>query len=40
MADQLQEFIEVPKEFLKEGLQFINKSQKRKPSLSLWVSTR
>lgn len=30
MADQVQEIIEVPKEFLKDGLQFISKSQKRK----------
>ncbi|KAM7188321.1 hypothetical protein V8F20_010604 [Naviculisporaceae sp. PSN 640] len=28
MADQVQEIIEVPKEFLKDGLQFISKSQK------------
>ncbi|KAK4219620.1 protein transporter Sec61 subunit gamma [Rhypophila decipiens] len=28
MSDQLQEIIEVPKEFLRDGLQFISKSQK------------
>ena len=40
MADQLQELIEVPREFLKEGLQFINKSQKREPPLSFRVPTQ
>ncbi|KAM7195268.1 hypothetical protein V8F33_006776 [Rhypophila sp. PSN 637] len=28
MSDQIQEIIEVPKEFLRDGLQFISKSQK------------
>jgi len=30
MADQVQEILDVPREFLKDGIQFINKSQKRK----------
>jgi len=30
MADQVQEVLDVPREFLKDGIQFINKSQKRK----------
>lgn len=29
MADQLQEILDVPREFLREGIQFISKSQKR-----------
>ncbi|KAK0635755.1 hypothetical protein B0T17DRAFT_55246 [Bombardia bombarda] len=28
MADQVQEILDVPREFLKDGIQFINKSQK------------
>ena len=28
MSDQVQEILDVPREFLKEGIQFINKSQK------------
>ncbi|KAF9894921.1 Sec61p translocation complex subunit [Aspergillus nanangensis] len=28
MADQVQELLNVPREFLKEGMQFINRSQK------------
>ncbi|KAH6626940.1 hypothetical protein B0J18DRAFT_464909 [Chaetomium sp. MPI-SDFR-AT-0129] len=28
MADQVQEFLEVPREFLKDGIQFINRAQK------------
>ncbi|KAK0754604.1 hypothetical protein B0T18DRAFT_315993 [Schizothecium vesticola] len=28
MADQLQEILDVPREFLREGIQFISKSQK------------
>jgi protein transport protein SEC61 subunit gamma-like protein len=30
MSDQVQEILDVPREFLKEGIQFISKSQKRK----------
>jgi len=33
MSDQLQEILDVPREFLKDGIQFINKSQKREPPL-------
>jgi hypothetical protein len=29
MADQVQEILDVPREFLKDGMQFINRSQKR-----------
>jgi hypothetical protein len=29
MADQVQEILDVPREFLKDGIQFINKAQKR-----------
>jgi hypothetical protein len=29
MADQLQEILDVPREFLKDGIQFINRAQKR-----------
>jgi hypothetical protein len=29
MADQVESFVEVPKEFVKDGVQFINKCQKR-----------
>ena len=29
MSDQVQEILDVPREFLKEGIQFISKSQKR-----------
>ncbi|KAL8413636.1 hypothetical protein RB594_005049 [Gaeumannomyces avenae] len=29
MSDQVQEILDVPREFLKDGLQFINRSQKR-----------
>jgi hypothetical protein len=29
MADQLQEILDVPREFLKDGMQFIHRSQKR-----------
>ncbi|PSS13339.1 hypothetical protein M430DRAFT_52491 [Amorphotheca resinae ATCC 22711] len=28
MADQVQEILDVPREFLKDGMQFINRSQK------------
>ncbi|KAK3326325.1 hypothetical protein B0H66DRAFT_637617 [Apodospora peruviana] len=28
MADQVQEILDVPRDFLKDGIQFINKSQK------------
>jgi len=28
MSDQLKEFAEIPREFLKEGTQFMNRSQK------------
>jgi len=28
MADQLQEILDVPREFLKDGIQFINRAQK------------
>ena len=29
MADQIQELLDVPREFLKDGIQFINRAQKR-----------
>jgi protein transport protein SEC61 subunit gamma-like protein len=29
MADQIQELLDVPRDFLKDGMQFINRSQKR-----------
>jgi hypothetical protein len=29
MADQVQEILDVPREFLKDGIQFINRAQKR-----------
>ena len=29
MADQIQEALEVPRDFLREGVQFVNKCQKR-----------
>jgi hypothetical protein len=32
MADQVQEILDVPREFLKDGIQFINRAQKRTPS--------
>ncbi|KAL2268633.1 hypothetical protein VTJ83DRAFT_3479 [Remersonia thermophila] len=28
MSDQIQEILEVPREFLKDGIQFINRAQK------------
>ncbi|EGS18155.1 uncharacterized protein CTHT_0061700 [Thermochaetoides thermophila DSM 1495] len=28
MADQIQELLDVPREFLKDGIQFINRAQK------------
>ncbi|KIM97577.1 hypothetical protein OIDMADRAFT_20614 [Oidiodendron maius Zn] len=28
MADQIQELLDVPRDFLKDGMQFINRSQK------------
>ncbi|PKS05210.1 hypothetical protein jhhlp_008579 [Lomentospora prolificans] len=28
MSDQIQEILDVPREFLKDGMQFINRSQK------------
>jgi protein transport protein SEC61 subunit gamma-like protein len=31
MADQVQEILDVPREFLKDGIQFINRAQKRMP---------
>lgn len=31
MADQVQEILDVPREFLKDGIQFVNRSQKRMP---------
>lgn len=34
MSDQVQEILDVPREFLKDGLQFINRSQKRQSTLS------
>jgi protein transport protein SEC61 subunit gamma-like protein len=34
MADQVQEMLDVPREFLKDGIQFINRAQKRMPFLS------
>ena len=30
MADQIQELVDTPSQFVKEGLQFVNKCQKRK----------
>ena len=35
MSDQVQEILDVPREFLKDGIQFINKSQKRMRSSTL-----
>ncbi|TPX06862.1 uncharacterized protein E0L32_002358 [Thyridium curvatum] len=32
MSDQVQELLDMPREFLKEGMQFVNRSQK--PDLS------
>lgn len=29
MSDQVQELLNVPREFLREGVQFVNRSQKR-----------
>lgn len=29
MSDQVQEILDVPREFLKDGIQFIHKAQKR-----------
>ena len=29
MSDQVQELLNVPREFLREGMQFVNRSQKR-----------
>jgi protein transport protein SEC61 subunit gamma-like protein len=29
MSEQIQEILDVPREFLKDGLQFINRCQKR-----------
>jgi protein transport protein SEC61 subunit gamma-like protein len=29
MADHVQEMLDVPREFLKDGVQFINRAQKR-----------
>jgi len=29
MADQVQEILDVPREFLKDGVQFMNRAQKR-----------
>lgn len=34
MADQVQEMLDVPREFLKDGIQFINRAQKRMSSFS------
>ena len=33
MADSVQEILDVPREFLRDGIQFINKSQKRESPL-------
>jgi len=30
MADQVQEILDVPRDFLRDGMQFLNRSQKRK----------
>jgi protein transport protein SEC61 subunit gamma-like protein len=38
MADQVQEMLDVPREFLKDGIQFINRAQKRMPSPSQAVA--
>lgn len=32
MSDQIQEFLEVPRDFIKDGTQFINRCTKRKSS--------
>ncbi|EAQ85944.1 predicted protein [Chaetomium globosum CBS 148.51] len=32
MADQVQEMLDVPREFLKDGIQFINRAQKPLPA--------
>lgn len=37
MADQVQELLDVPREFLRDGLQFINRSQKRESPLGIHV---
>ncbi|KJZ76636.1 Putative protein transport protein Sec61 subunit gamma [Hirsutella minnesotensis 3608] len=38
MADQIESFVEVPKEFVKDGVQFINKCQKPDKSEFLKIS--
>lgn len=37
MADQIQEILDVPREFIKDGVQFMNRAQKRTspPSLQM-----
>jgi protein transport protein SEC61 subunit gamma-like protein len=40
MADQVQEILDVPREFLKDGIQFINRAQKRMPLSSLPLAAR
>jgi hypothetical protein len=40
MADQVQEMLDVPREFLKDGIQFINRAQKRTSSLTRPGHTR
>ena len=37
MADQVQEILDVPREFLKDGIQFINKAQKRMSLLPFYM---
>lgn len=39
MADQVQEMLDVPREFLKDGIQFINRAQKRTSSCSALART-
>ena len=40
MADQVQEMLDVPREFLKDGVQFINRAQKRTFHLSIAYKTK
>jgi hypothetical protein len=37
MADQVQEILNIPREFFKDGMQFINRSQKRESTVASLV---
>lgn len=38
MSDSVQEILDVPREFVKDGIQFLNRCQKRKCSSAQWAT--